>query len=110
MDDDLSDLSFQELVNEALKNAREDRERAKEAYENMKEIFNIDSSDPSTLQAVMLVGAQAVKLIETIASSNDQVLKAAALKQKDKTKNDDLLKSGPMDIDELRRQVKDGTG
>lgn len=103
--DDNDDVSFQDLVNEALKNAREDRKRAQEAYEKMKGVFEIDSDDPSTMQAAMLIGAQTVKLIETISSSNDQVIKVAALKQKEKPKVLDEVQEGPIDIDELRKRM-----
>lgn len=101
------DLDFQDLIEEAIRNAREDRQRAKEAYEKMKPIFDIDVEDTSTLQSVMLVGAQAVKLIETISDSNEQVIKAAALKQKEKPKvvEED---TGPIDIEELRKKMLQG--
>lgn len=99
------DVSFQDLINEALDNAREDRRRAKEAYEKMKPIFDIDPGDTATLQAVMLVGQQAVKLIESISSSNEQVLKAAGMKQKEKPKIADDIQEGPVDVDDLREKL-----
>jgi hypothetical protein len=104
------DLSFQDLIEEAVENAREDRARAKDAYDKMKGIFDVvDPQDPSTLNTIMLAGAQTVKLIETIADSNEQVLKAAALKQKKDSKvEDDDQNDGPFDPDKIREEARKG--
>ena len=100
------EMEFQDLIEEAIHNAREDRELAKEAFMKMREIYNISPEDPETFQAVMLIGQQTVKLIEAMGDANDQVIKAAALKQKEKPKvKEDEEDDGPVDVDELRRQM-----
>lgn len=104
------DLTFQDLIDEAIDNAREDRDRAKDAYNKMKVIFDrVDADDPNTLNLIMLAGAQTVKLIETISDSNEQVIKAAALKQKKESKvspDDGDGIDQPFDLDKLREMEK----
>lgn len=99
--------TFDDLLDEALLNAQKDRERASQAFDKMKAIFDVvDVNDPATLQSVMLTGQQAVKLIESLSRSNDQILKAATLKQKDKPKvaeEDDE----PFDVDDLKAKKED---
>ncbi len=76
-------VEFEELVEEALVNAQKDRELTMAAYDKMEAVFDIDAEDPSTLQSVMLVGAQAVKLLEQLSRTNEQIMKLAQLRQKD---------------------------
>lgn len=98
--------SFDDLVDEALENAQEDRSIAKEAFKKMEPIFNIEVDDPSTMQAVMLTGQQAVKLIESMSRSNEQIIKLAQLKQKAKPKIEDDEEDGPVDMEQLREEMK----
>ena len=94
--------TFDDLIDEALSNAQKDRLLALQAFNKMQGIFDVvNVEDPATLQSVMLTGQQAVKLLESASRSNDQILKAATLKQKDKPKiveEDD----SPFDIDDLK--------
>lgn len=76
-------VEFEELVEEALVNAQKDRELTMAAYDKMEAVFDIDAADPSTLQSVVLVGAQAVKLLEQLSRTNEQIMKLAQLRQKD---------------------------
>jgi hypothetical protein len=93
---------YDELIDEALANAKEDREQAKEAFEKMKVIFDIDATKAETLQAVMLIGQNATKLLESQSRSNEQIIKLAQLKQKDKpTGNERTV----IDLDELRKNT-----
>lgn len=79
--------TFEDLLDEALENAKSDRALAKDAFDKMRQIFDkVDVDDASSLQGVMLTGQQAVKLLESMSRSNEQILKAATLKQKDKPK------------------------
>lgn len=94
--------NFDELLEEALKNAQKDRNLTMEAYEKMKPIFEIDSEDPQTLQSVMLVGQQAVKLLEQLSRANEQIIKLSQLRQKDKPSSKDRQ---PVDLDALRMEV-----
>lgn len=99
----MADSDYDSLISEALDNAKEDRGQAKDAFEKMRPIFEIDTTNSETLQAVMLIGAQAVKLLESQSRSNEQIIKLAQLKQKDKPKLDE--DESPFDIDVLREKV-----
>lgn len=77
-------VNFDELIEEALKNAQDDRVLALDAFGEMKEIFSgIDRTNPETMQAALLIGANAVKLLEQSSRSNEQVIKIAQLKEKE---------------------------
>lgn len=96
--------SFDDIVVEALDNAKRDRGLASEAFQKMKRIFEVvDVEDPNTLQSVMLTGQQAVKLLESMSRSNDQILKAAALMQKDEKGAKPTDDDGPFDLEKLRK-------
>jgi len=77
-------MKFDDLVEEALENAKSDRSLALDAFESLKPIFeDIDRSKPESMQAVLLIGANAVKLLEQSSRSNEQVIKLAQLKEKE---------------------------
>ena len=93
---------FDALLEEALLNAQKDRGLTMNAYEKMKPIFEIDSDDPQTLQSVMLVGQQAVKLLEQLSRSNEQIIKLSQLRQKDRPSSKDRK---PVDLEELKLEM-----
>lgn len=92
--------NFDDLLEEALKNAQEDRSQAREAYSKMKKIFDVDATDPEQLQSVMLVGQNTVKLLEQLSRSNEQIIKLSQLRQKDNSGSKDRT---PFDIEELKK-------
>lgn len=95
---------FDDLLSEALDNAKKDRALAENAFNKMKDIFEmVDVENTESLQAVMLTGQQAVKLLESMSRSNDQILKAATLKQKDKPKKVEDEDDSPFDLDEIKK-------
>lgn len=99
-----SKSEYIDLVEKALKNAQEDRELAKEAFLKLKPMFDVNPDDPETFQTVMLMGASAVKLIESQSRSNEQIIKLAQLRQKEKPdKNED--EEEPFDIEKLRDKL-----
>jgi hypothetical protein len=93
---------YDKLIDEALENAKSDREQAREAFEKMKPIFDIKATNPETLQGVMLVGQAAVKLLESQSRSNEQIIKLAQLKQKDKPSGNER---SIIDVDSLRKGI-----
>lgn len=97
-------LEFDDLIEEALVNAKEDRELAKEAFGKLKPMFDVDMNDAETFQAIMFMGASAVKLIESQSRSNEQIIKLAQLKQKDKPKKSSD-ENEPFDIDLLKEKL-----
>jgi hypothetical protein len=98
--------TFDDLLDEAVSNAKLDRKLALDAFAKMKGIFDVvDLTDQATLQSVMLTGQQAVKLLESSSRSNEQIIKAASLKQKDKPKVDE--DDRPFDPEALKREEKD---
>lgn len=86
--------SFESLLNESLANAKTDRQLALEAYNNVKSIFeNVDTTNVNSMQAILLVGQNVVKLLEQSSRSNEQIIRLAQLKEKEesttKKKDDD---------------------
>lgn len=76
--------SFDSLLNESLGNAKHDRKLALDAFDQMKKIFEvIDTEKAESLQSVLLVGANAVKLLEQSSRSNQQIIHLAQLKEKE---------------------------
>lgn len=102
-------VKFDDLVDEALENAKHDRELALEAYEAMKPIFDeIDAKSPETMQAVLLVGQNAVKLLEQSSRSNEQVIKLAQLKEKEsRGKEDEDSEKFDFTLEDIKRAAKE---
>lgn len=97
------DNNFDDLISEALKNALDDRKSAGEAWSKMKEIFDqIDPGEPGTMQGVMFAGSTAVKLLEAKTRANEQIIKLAQLKQKDKPI--DKTTKTPINLDEIKKE------
>lgn len=97
------DTSFEELINKALENAISDRERAVNAYEKLKNIYDIDKSNDETLKGLMLVGQNVSKVLELCQKSNEQIIQLAQIREKDKNKAKKDEKSTPLDIEEIRQ-------
>lgn len=103
----MADQEYDQLIEKALDNAIEDRKLAKEAYEQMKDIFNIEVDKPESMQAVMLTGQSAIKLIESMSRSNEQIVKLAQMRQKDKPKEVEEDDSKPFDLEVLKAAMAD---
>lgn len=93
--------NLENLVDEALTNARKDRDRLLETWESMK-----DALDSNNQEKTVLMGQTAVKLLEQINKANEQIVKLAQIKERQETKlatlnpsNDD---KGPLDIDDIK--------
>lgn len=99
---------FDDLVEEALVNAKQDRKLALNAYDSMKQIFeDIDTSNVETLQSVLLVGANAVKLLEQSSRSNEQVIKLAQLKEKEKrNKEEDNSEKIQFTLEDIKKAAE----
>lgn len=97
--------NLMDLVEEALNNAREDRERTLEAYEGVKDALNTETADD--LQKTMLVGEKPVKLLEQLTRSNEQIVRLAQILQRKEEKDGDK-KRQPIDLsqfDEVEEEV-----
>lgn len=103
----MADKEYDQLIEKALDNAIEDRKLAKEAYEQMKDIFDIDVAAPESMQAVMLTGQSAVKLLESMSRSNEQIVKLAQMRQKDKPKEVEEDDNKPFDLEVLKAAMAD---
>lgn len=89
--------SLDALLDEALTNTREDRERIKEAYEKMKEALNVKN------EAKILAADHAIKLIENLNKNNDIIVKLAQIKEREESrKKEKKGKAAPFDIDEIK--------
>lgn len=96
------------LVDEALSNAREDREKASDAYERMKDAL---SAEESNLNKAMLLGGTTVKILEQLTRANEQVVRLAQIKERRESKEDSKKeKKVPIDISELLRENGDEVG
>jgi hypothetical protein len=96
------------LVDEALSNAREDREKASDAYERMKDAL---SAEESNLNKAMLLGGTTVKILEQLTRANEQVVRLAQIKERRESKEDSKKeKKIPIDISELLRENGDEVG
>ena len=100
------------LVTEALENARNDRERILEAFEEMKGALKLDTQED--LQKTMLVGEKAVKLLEGLTRTNEQVVRCAQILERKESKKksnaneeEDKFRIRTDDIASLRKQEED---
>lgn len=105
-----SETSYEKLIEKALDNAIEDREKASVAYDSVKDIFNIDVNAPESLQGLMLVGQTVPKLLELAHKSNEQIIKLAQLREKEKSKAKKKEKSGPISMQDIKEYMKEKTG
>ena len=87
-------------MGEAVDNIRADRGKAKEFLEQLEELV-LESDDTYNLKQLGLVAA---KYLETLQRSNEQLVKVAALLQKNSNNNDGLSEK---DKDELFDMIKE---
>lgn len=95
-----------ELIEQALDNAIEDRKKAKDLAEKLEPIFDINPRNVSELDGAMLVGSHLIKLLEQTSRANDQIVKLAQIKEKEESrepKNKD--ERTPIDLSALKRQL-----
>lgn len=98
-----SNTSYEQLIERALENAIEDRAKASESFDAVRSIFDIDPSDPSSLQGIMLLGQTVPKLLELATKSNEQIIKLAQIREKEKGKTvSSDKKSGPISFNEIK--------
>lgn len=88
--------SLEELVQEALENVRDDRGKILEAYNKMK-----DSLDSEDQEKSMLLGNIAVKVLEQLTKSNEQIVRLAQIKEREETKKELKKDKVPIDIEAL---------
>lgn len=101
--------SYEELIEQALENAVDDRNRAVEAFEKTKEVYDIDLSDNSSMQGLMLLGQNIPKLLDIAGKSNEQIIKLAQLREKEATrkdKNKGEKKRTPFNVDSIIQAVE----
>lgn len=100
MSSPLKDVKLDLLVAEALINAREDRTKTLEAYENMKAALKIETD--TDIQKAMLVGEKAVNLLEQLTRSNEQIVRLAQIiERKESRKKEEDRK--PIDLNDVRK-------
>lgn len=101
-------VSYKSLVEEALDNAKSDREKVLEAYEDMKGALKIDSADD--VQKTMLVGEKAVKLLDLLNKTNSQIIQLAQLEQKNgsKDRDEDDEEKERREMSEILEAIKSG--
>lgn len=92
------------LLNEALANARKDRNLTLEAFEEMKVALRLETDED--LRKAMLVGEKPIKLLEQLTRSNEQIVRLAQLRERqDSRKKDDARK--PLDLSQLSKIMEE---
>lgn len=101
-------ITLEELCDEARENARMDREKALEFLHKLKDVFDIDTKDSSSMSAAMLVGGNVVKLAEQLTRSNEQLVRLAQIKEREesKTKKDVSDKISLADIEKVAKTME----
>lgn len=100
------DTEFDELIKKALDNALMDRDRASEAFEKTKGIYEVnldDKEDSSSLQGLMLIGQNVSKLLEINLKCNDQIINLAKLKKAKNPGKTDDKSTGPISSEDVER-------
>lgn len=82
----MSKISLEDLTEEALQNAREDRKKADEMLEQLNKVFDIDLEDQNSMQPAMLIGSHVVSLLEQKTRSNEQLVRLAQIKEREESK------------------------
>lgn len=113
---DESDLNS--LIKEALENARKDRQKTIEAYENTKEALKTETDEDQRLN--VMIADRPIKLLEQLTRSNEQLVRLAQIREKQISRKkeekikpvsiQDVLhaaKEENIDIDELNIRVED---
>lgn len=78
---------FEDLLEESLENAREDRKKTQKAFERVESIISAETDED--IQKMMLVGEKVVKLLEQLTRSNEQIVRLAQLKERSEGKQSD---------------------
>ena len=96
--------NLDELVDQALQNAIEDRDKALEAYNKMKEALSVETT--ANVQTAMLVGTTAVSLLDQLSRSNEQIVKLSQIieRREARTSKD---KKRPLDLEDLKKAYFD---
>lgn len=89
---------FESLVDEAIKNIREDRGQTKELLKDLVKYIATDEHRHKE------VGITAAKYVETLQRSNEQLVKIATLKNKNEANNTDLSEH---ERDEIFKQLNE---
>lgn len=89
--------TLEDLVEEALGNVREDRQRILEAYNETKQILTAHNVDD-----MEAAGNTVTKLLEGLIKSNEQAIKLAQIKEREESRQKvDPDKRNPLDIEEI---------
>lgn len=97
--------TLDELLEEALFNAREDRIKTLEAFEKMKPA--LDASDPDK---TVIMGKTAGDLLEQLTRSNEQIVRLAQIRERQEAKMAELKaneENEPFDIESLQKEYEE---
>lgn len=94
--------SLDSLIEEALANARADRDKIEDAYDKMKATL-----DPQ--EEKLFASDTAVKLLDQLSKNNDTIVKLAQIKEREasREKKEDTSDSKPFDIEDIQKAVED---
>lgn len=90
--------SLDELLEEALINARNDRAMTLGAYDKMKEA--LDTKNPD---ATVTMGKTASDLLEQLTRSNEQIVRLAQIRERQEAREPKEDKDEPIDIEALQK-------
>lgn len=101
------ETAYEELIEKALENAISDRERAIEAFDKTKSIYDIDPGNASSIQGLMLLGQSVPKLLDIANKSNEQIIRLAQIREKEQARD---LKSKeeeePFNVEEIVNKIE----
>lgn len=101
--------SYEDLIEEALVNAAEDRSRAVDAFEKTKKIYDVDFQDAESWKALMLLGQSIPKLLELANKSNEQIIKLAQLREKEDSRvKKKEVTNGPISFADVKDIIEKG--
>lgn len=93
--------TLEELLEEALSNVQEDRERILAAHDKLKVAL-----DASNVEQTAIMGATAVKVLEQLTKANEQIVRLAQIKEREESRkkgendDDDTI----FDVEEINRK------
>lgn len=96
---------FENIVDEALENARQDREKVLGEITKLKDVFSgIDMNDTSTQSSAMLLGDKVCKLLESLTKNNEQLVRLAQIKEKQESREKGA-QNKPINLDDLKDDI-----
>lgn len=90
--------TLEQLVDEALENIKSDRDKILDAHDKLKSAL-----DATNMEATAVIGGVAVKVLEQLTKSNEQIVRLAQIKERQESRTKQEESSDVFDIDEINK-------